>query len=84
MLRALLPNLIPSAQTIDVAWKWENAQLQLAIKSPAMAFHDRLPGGTTPDLCRRALEAEWANILNLGWFDIETSKDGQMLLLRSR
>jgi putative nucleotidyltransferase with HDIG domain len=84
MLRALLPNLIASAQTIDVAWKWENSQLQLAIKCPAMAFHDRLPGGTSPDLCRRALEAEWANILNLGWFDIETSKDGQTLLLRSR
>jgi putative nucleotidyltransferase with HDIG domain len=84
MLRALLPNLIPSAATIDVAWKWEGSQLQLAVRSPAIAFRERLPAGTSPDLCRRALEAEWANILNLGWFDIETSKDGQTLLLRSR
>jgi putative nucleotidyltransferase with HDIG domain len=82
-LRALIPNLIPTGATADVAWKWDGSQLQLAIRSSAMAFRARLPAGTAPELCRRALEAEWANILNLCWFNIESSKDGQTLLLRS-
>jgi putative nucleotidyltransferase with HDIG domain len=83
-IRALIPNVIPSGALLDVAWKWDGSQLQLAARSSAIAFRNRLPDGTSPDLCRRALEAEWANILNLGWFDIETSKDGQTILLRSR
>jgi hypothetical protein len=82
-LRALLPNLIPSGAPVDVAWKWDGSRLQLAVRSPAIAFRSRLPEGATPDLCRRVLEAEWANLLNLGWFDMETSQDGQTLLLRS-
>jgi hypothetical protein len=49
-----------------------------------MAFANRLPADANAGVGRRVLEAELANILNLGWFDAETSPDGATLLLRSR
>jgi hypothetical protein len=83
-VRALLPNLLASPSTIDVAWQWEAPTLHIAVRSQAMSFAGRLPAGADATVGRRVLEAELANILNLGWFDAETSNDGATLLLRSR
>jgi hypothetical protein len=47
-----------------------------------MAFAGRLPNAA--ERGSQVLEAELANILNLGWFEAETSEDGTTLLLRSR
>jgi hypothetical protein len=80
-LRALLPNLIAEGQSIEAAWNWAGSSLQMAVRSPAMAFANRLPSSAD---ARRVLEAELANLLNLGWFEIETSQDGAILLFRSR
>jgi len=84
VVRALLPNLLALPAKIDIAWQWESPTLHVAIRSEAMAFAKRLPAGSDAELGRRVLEAELANILNLGWFDAETSTDGGTLLLRSR
>ena len=83
-VRALLPNLLASLSSINIAWQWEAPTLHIAVRSDAMAFATRLPAGSDAALGRRVLEAELANILNLGWFDVETSTDGATLLLRSR
>ena len=82
VLRALLPNLLAARETtIDIAWEWEAPTLHIAFRSPAMAFAKRLPSA---DCGPQVLQAELANILNLGWFEAETSEDGATLLLRSR
>ena len=82
-LRAILPNLLGSRETnIDIAWEWESPTLHIAFRSPAMAFAARLPNDANRG--PQVLEAELANILNLGWFEAETSEDGTTLLLRSR
>jgi len=85
VVRALLPNLLSSEDTkIDVAAHWESPTLHVAIRCTNMAFAARLPAGADSTLGRRVVEAELANILNLAWFDAETSSDGATLLLRSR
>lgn len=82
-LRALLPNLLAALEShVDVAWEWEAPTLHLAVRSPAMAFASRFPANSNCAL--EMLEAELANVLNLGWFDAETSEDGATFLLRSR
>jgi putative nucleotidyltransferase with HDIG domain len=81
-VRALLPNLLGGqGETIEIAAQWEAPTLHVAIRSASMAFASRLADATQG---RRVLEAELANVLNLGWFDAETSPDGATLLLRSR
>lgn len=83
VLRAILPNLLVTRDAnIDIAWEWESPTLHVAFRSPAMAFAARLPSAA--DRGPQVLEAELANILNLGWFEAETSEDGTTLLLRSR
>ncbi len=88
-LRSLLPNLIAadqarSSDTIHVAYLWDSDRLEIAVESPAMAFAGRMPASADQAASLRVLEAELANILNLGWFDFETSADGTMLVMRSR
>ncbi|MGA2583150.1 MAG: HDOD domain-containing protein [Tepidisphaeraceae bacterium] len=84
-LRALLANLVrpdsksANVETTEVAYLWNATDLQFAVRSPSMAFASRFPKTADIAHCRRMLEAELANILNLGWFDIETSADGTTL-----
>ena len=80
----LLPNLLISPSSIDLAVQWDAPDLQIAVRSEAMAFAARLPAGADAALGHRVLDAEFANLLNLAWFDAETSSDGATLLLRSR
>ena len=69
-MRALIPNLLSSEfAKIEIAVRWDIPTLQIAIRCPSMAFANRLPANTNPGVGRRVLEAELANILNLGWFD---------------
>lgn len=87
-LRSLLPNLLNTephgAQcAVDVATEWDGEKLFVAVRSDAMLFSARLPAGLEMNAAAHVLEAELANLLNLGWFDYEISTDGSTLLLRS-
>jgi putative nucleotidyltransferase with HDIG domain len=82
VLRAMLPNLLELRETrIEIAWEWEAPTLHIAFRSPALDF-TRITGAS--DRGPKVLETELANILNLGWFEAETSEDGSTLLLRSK
>jgi putative nucleotidyltransferase with HDIG domain len=82
VLRAMLPNMLALRDAqIEIAWEWESPTLHVAFRSPALDF-TRITGAS--DRGPQVLEAELANILNLGWFDAETSEDGSTLLLRSK
>jgi len=88
-LRALLANLVDPksaspATEIELAHQRADGRLAVAVRSPRLAFANRLPDGVGSDVGCRVLEIELANLLNLGWFEIETSADGAALLLRSR
>jgi putative nucleotidyltransferase with HDIG domain len=82
VLRAMLPNFLALRDTqIEIAWEWEAPTLHVAFRSRALDF-TRITGAA--DRGPKVLESELANILNLGWFDAETSEDGSTLLLRSK
>jgi len=82
-LRALLANLAGPNTEIELVHQRADGQLHVAVRSMLLSFTHRIPQ-SPPDIGPRLLEAELANLLNLGWFEIETSADGAILLLRSR
>jgi putative nucleotidyltransferase with HDIG domain len=88
-LRALLANLADPKNAappteIELAHQRADGRLEVAVRSPRLAFASRLPDGVRPGAGCRVLEVELANLLNLGWFEIETTADGAALFLRSR
>jgi putative nucleotidyltransferase with HDIG domain len=88
-LRALLANLVDPKNTtpapeIELAHERVDGRLAVAVRSPRLAFGGRLPDGVDSGVGCRVLEIELANLLNLGWFEIETSADGAVRFLRSR
>jgi putative nucleotidyltransferase with HDIG domain len=82
-LRALLANLVQPGTDIEVVHQRSDGQLEVAVRSMMLSFAHRIPQSPA-DIGPRLLESELANLLNLGWFDIETSADGAILFLRSR
>jgi putative nucleotidyltransferase with HDIG domain len=87
-LRALLPNLLDtdkaSEALIEMGYRASGNKLELAIRCKKMSFAERLPSIATPEIGCRVLEVEAANLLNLGWFDIQTSREGNTLLFTSK
>jgi len=87
-LKSLLPNLLPLAkagETIEVIQSMHNHQLTLAIRTPGLATARRLGVPATPLAARRLAEADFANLLNLAWFDkIVISSDGSSIILAGR
>lgn len=87
MLRALLANLLPpkgeALGEIEVAHQFDGGRLQLAVRSPRLTFAGRLPADANGEMPRRILEAELANVLNLGWFSLCATPDGGVLLLQT-
>jgi putative nucleotidyltransferase with HDIG domain len=86
-LRALLANLIPTkaeaAAEIEVAHQFDGGRLQMAVRSPRLLFASRLPADAIADTSRRILEAELANVLNLGWFSFCATPGGEALHLQT-
>ncbi len=82
-LRALLANLAGPKNEIELVHQRTDGQLEVAVRSMLLSFAHRVPQ-SPPDIGPRLLEMELANLLNLGWFDIETSADGSILFLRSK
>jgi putative nucleotidyltransferase with HDIG domain len=84
LIRALLPNLIQDTgepSTIETVQFYNGRRLQLAFRAPCLSISKRLGQGADPELGRRVLEAELANILNLGWFEqIQITSDGGTIL----
>jgi putative nucleotidyltransferase with HDIG domain len=89
LLRALLPNLLEvdpakvEDSMIDAALQWDGLHLRLAVRCPRLGFASRLPENVEPEAARRVVEAELANVLNMSWFEIECSADGETLLFTS-
>jgi putative nucleotidyltransferase with HDIG domain len=82
-LRALLANLAAPNGEIELVHQRIDERLEVAVRSPELSFARRIVH-TSPEVGPRLLEAELGNVLNLGWFEIETSADGSVLLLRTR
>jgi putative nucleotidyltransferase with HDIG domain len=82
-LRALLANLVAPEREIELVHQRVDGQLEVAVRSTLLCFEHRVPV-SGPSVGPRLLEAEFANLLNLGWLDIETSSDGAILFFRSK
>jgi putative nucleotidyltransferase with HDIG domain len=82
-LRALLANLAVPKGEIEIVHRYADGRLEVAVRSNELSFARRIVH-ESPEVGPRLLEAELGNILNLGWFDIETSADGSVLSLKNR
>lgn len=82
-IRALLANLVGPKTEIELVHQRADGQIEVAVRSMLLSFAHRVPQSPA-DIGPRLLEMELANLLNLGWFDIETSADGAVLFLRSK
>jgi putative nucleotidyltransferase with HDIG domain len=84
LIRSMLPNLLQEAgepATIETVQFFNGRRLQLAFRAPTLSTATRLGPSADPELGRRVLEAELANILNLGWFEqIQITADGGTIL----
>jgi putative nucleotidyltransferase with HDIG domain len=79
-VRWLLPNLTKlsrDAQPVEVAnWQYKS-RLMLAVRSPVLAFANRFEETAERASCRRVLERELGNVLNLRWFsEVRVTPDG--------
>lgn len=87
VLRGLLANVAKAgtdaaaAGAVEVVHRHDGRHVQLAVRSPSLGFAARFGPAADPDLALAALDAELANVLNLGWFDAVTaSSDGATLV----
>ncbi len=84
-LKSLLPNLqsiMTASETIEVAQRRQEGRLTIAVRSPGLATARHINQPATVDATRRVAEADFANLLNLGWFQrIAISSDGSAVAL---
>lgn len=84
-VKTLLANLQPLStptERIEVAQLIEGRKLTLAVRAPGLASSRRTGAAATPDGARRLAEADFANLLNLGWFEkIAISGDGSAVVM---
>jgi putative nucleotidyltransferase with HDIG domain len=79
LARAILANAAggTTLDTVEVTHAVEDGRARLAVRSPELSFARRFGEGADPDACLAAVDAELANVLNLGWCEsITVSSDG--------
>ena len=76
--RSMLANGVGVAgDTVEVVHATDGDRAKLAVRCPGFAFARRFGEGADPDACLAAVDAELANVLNLGWCEsITVSSDG--------
>ncbi len=70
---------------VEVAHAVDAERVRLAIRCPAFSFGRRFGDAADPDACLAAVDAELANVLNLGWCEsITVSSDGTAFVFTVR
>jgi hypothetical protein len=87
-VRSLLSNLLPlasAADAIEVTQLQRGRQIVIGVRSEVLETSRRLGSAADAGMARRLAEADFANVLNLGWFTrIAISSDGSTVGLWSR
>ena len=82
--RAVLANAAAGGEADDqaeVVHAVADGRFRLAVRCPSFAFARRFGPAADPDACLAAVDAELANVLNLGWCEsITVSSDGGTLV----
>ncbi len=80
LTRAMLANaaaLGASGDTVELVHTADADRARLTVRCPAFAFARRFGPAADPDACLAAVDAELANVLNLGWCEsITATSDG--------
>ena len=84
--RAVLANATGSVEdTVELLHAVDEGRARLAVRCGAFAFARRFGPDADPDACLAALDAELANVLNLGWCEsITVSSDGSTFVFTLR
>jgi putative nucleotidyltransferase with HDIG domain len=84
--RALLANAIGSGEdTVEVLHLADEGRVRLAVRCPAFGFRRRFGPEADVDACLAAVDAELANVLNLGWCEsVTVSSDGTTFVFAVR
>ena len=80
LARAVLANAVAVGRpgdTAEVVHAVADGRARMAVRSPAFAFARRFGDDVDPDAALAAVDAELANVLNLGWCEsVTVSSDG--------
>jgi putative nucleotidyltransferase with HDIG domain len=84
--RCVMANMVGEKNEVaEISQTHDGKRIQLALRSPALAFTKRFGANCDPDTAFAALDSELANLLNLGWFEeIGTSSDGSTLIFTAK